>query len=271
MDLNENKADLDRAGYVYVVSSECIRVKAGRGRDFEMPYKIGSAKDVDERIGILNSSVPVNFRVWWIIKSKDRYGLESAIHEKLDDWRYPKGEKTTEFFVCKLDKIKEAVKGVIKEKRKQFGPIKIITKWAHCGRSAVAARGNRERLYSGETKFICSNRGTHAIGWYVEGGKKFVVEKGARCSLTPTASFATSKPVSNVECRNELLANGKIDAEGVLQESVVFTSPSQAAAVITAASQNGNDIWREYSGEGKDEGSQLSFFLTGHKPHKQAN
>ena len=265
-DENERKTDNRRAGYVYVASSDSIRVKWSR--DYEMPFKIGSATDVDNRIGNLNSAVPIDFRVWLTLKSEDRIALENVIHEELANFRYPKGSKNTEFFVCDLPTIKKAVDSIIKNaavcSALKLGKVVRDVKTAHCGRSAAAARTNRKRLYSGAIKFICTNNGTYAKGWFVmsEGKRKFIVEGGARCNLTPAPNFQVNRPLSNGKLRDALLASGKIDQNGVLTEAYVFDSPSAAASIITASTRNGNDVWRELLSDGS-EGKTLGFFLTG--------
>ena len=270
METESNSTSNERSGYVYVASSDCIRVKWKRGGEYDMPYKIGKATDVDSRIGNLNGAVPIDFRVWLTLQTQNMSALENAIHKKLGQYRYPRGEKKTEFFVCELSEIKKAVDCIIKDTAlcREMGIGRVIrdVKTAHCGRSAKTIKENRERLYSGAISFICTNRHTHAIGRFVqsEGKLKFKVDAGALCSLTPTPKFQACRPISNYKLWKELISseNRKINDKGELIDEFVFDSPSAAASVITASTRNGNDVWREYRADGS-EGKTLGFFLTG--------
>ena len=258
-----------RSGFVYVASSDSIRVKWKPG-EYAMPYKIGRTTDVDRRIGNLNGAVPVDFRVWLTLETDDMVVLENEIHNKLAKYRYPRGKENTEFFVCALREIKEKIDHIIRDvslcKKLGIGRVIRDVKTAHCGRSAVSKKKNRDRLYSGELIFICTNRQTHAIGRFVEceGKHKFKVVKGSIFSLTPTPAFRKSRPYSNVTKRDELFSAEPplITDKGELLHDVVFNSPSAAASVITASSQDGNCVWRELL-EGDSEGKTLGFFLTG--------
>lgn len=65
----------------------------------------------------------------------------------------------------------------------------------------------------------------------------FVVLKDSKVALTPTKSCP--KPIKHL--REKYVV--RVDAQGVLMEDTLFTSPSAAAGFVTYASANGLIMW----------------------------
>ena len=106
-----------KAGYVYVVTNECLKpVKAKgvfRGKKIKA-VKIGNAKDFTNRLGSLNTAVYENFDFHLGIKTDDVVGLEGIIHTALQDYRiYTRDGDETEFFACPLDEVIARIKNLI--------------------------------------------------------------------------------------------------------------------------------------------------------------
>jgi hypothetical protein len=115
--MTQNTKFKPKAGYVYVVTNECLKlVKAKgvfRGRMVKA-VKIGNAKDFTNRLGSLNTAVYENFDFHLGIKTDDVVGLEGIIHTALQDYRiYTRDGGETEFFACPLDEIIARIKNLI--------------------------------------------------------------------------------------------------------------------------------------------------------------
>ncbi len=93
-------------GYVYILTNPCIQYTyVEKGRKITIsPVKIGMAKDVEKRIGTLNTSLPENFVHHMSVYSDDPKAVENVVHDKLEDFRIlTKGGERTEFFRCSVE------------------------------------------------------------------------------------------------------------------------------------------------------------------------
>ena len=106
-----------KAGYVYVVTNECLKLVKAKGvfrGKMVKPVKIGNAKDFTSRLGSLNTAVYENFDFHLGIKTDDVVGLEGIIHTALQDYRiYTRDGDATEFFACPLDEVVGRIKNLI--------------------------------------------------------------------------------------------------------------------------------------------------------------
>ena len=115
--MKQNAKFKPKAGYVYVVTNECLKpVKAKgvfRGKMVKA-VKIGNAKDFTNRLGSLNTAVYENFDFHLGIKTDDVVGLEGIIHTALQDYRIvTRDGDQTEFFACPLDEVITRIKNLI--------------------------------------------------------------------------------------------------------------------------------------------------------------
>ena len=131
-------------GYVYIISNPCIRyeyVENGR-KAAVCPVKIGIAKDVEKRLGTLNTSLPENFVHHMSVAADDPKAVENVLHEYLRDYRIrtKDGEKT-EFFRCSVEKAINEFKKVAKHMHlKEYH----IRKMRLPGRSACRIKTNQK-------------------------------------------------------------------------------------------------------------------------------
>ena len=80
-----------KKGYVYLLTNPWIR----NPEDFDEPLvKIGSAVDIENRIGTLDTAVPCDFKIEMTVELGDCRGLENAIHndEAFENLRIEKSE-----------------------------------------------------------------------------------------------------------------------------------------------------------------------------------
>ena len=147
-----------KAGYVYVVTNECLKpVKAKgvfRGRMVKA-VKIGNAKDFTNRLGSLNTAVYENFDFHLGVKTDDVVGLEGLIHTALQDYRiYTRDGDETEFFACPLDEVIARIKNLIARSHKmdveEYKGGKVI------GRSGAKIRANIKRHEAAKAKVVKS-------------------------------------------------------------------------------------------------------------------
>jgi len=104
-------------GYVYILTNPCIRYtyhESGKVVTIS-PVKIGMAKDVEKRLGSLNTSLPENFVHHMSLVCDDMKAVENVVHLYLDKYRIKTkdGEKT-EFFRCSVEEAKSALKQTAK-------------------------------------------------------------------------------------------------------------------------------------------------------------
>ena len=149
-----------KAGYVYVVTNECLKlVKAKGGFKGKMvkAVKIGNAKDFTNRLGSLNTAVYENFDFHLGIKTEDVIGLEGLIHTALQDYRiYTRDGDETEFFACPLNEVIGRIKNLIarghKEDVEEYKGGKVI------GRSGAKIRANIKRHDTVKAKILKSEK-----------------------------------------------------------------------------------------------------------------
>lgn len=139
-------------GYVYIISNPCIRYEYTEGgtKKTVCPVKIGIAKDVELRLGTLNTSLPENFAHHMSVCADDPRAVENVLHEYLRDFRIltKDGEKT-EFFTCTIDQAIEQLKKVAKHMHlKEY---RINTKTLE-GRSASKIKTNQKKVTKGRKK-----------------------------------------------------------------------------------------------------------------------
>ena len=145
-----------KAGYVYVVTNECLKpVKAKgvfRGKMVKA-VKIGNAKDFTSRLGSLNTAVYENFDFHLGVKTDDVVGLEGIIHTALQDYRiYTRDDEATEFFACPLDEVIARIKNLIVRGHKmdveEYKGGKVV------GRSGAKIRANIKRHETAKAKVV---------------------------------------------------------------------------------------------------------------------
>lgn len=103
----------------------------------------------------------------------------------------------------------------------------------------------REQPETGESEELYLT-GPDASGTGRELSDGFFVEAGAVARRDPTPSFSFGR-----RRRDSLLAEGLLQEDGaslVLKEDFVFSSPSEAAAVLLGRNANGRTEWRTRSG-----------------------
>ena len=96
-----------KAGNVYIISN--------LGSFGDNVFKIGMTRRLNpqERVNELgDASVPFKFDVHSFIFSEDAVGLESALHEKLNDKRVNKVNLRKEFFYSSIDELEQIVSEV---------------------------------------------------------------------------------------------------------------------------------------------------------------
>ena len=136
-----------KAGYVYVVTNECLKLVKAKGvfrGKVVKAVKIGNAKDFTNRLGSLNTAVYENFDFHLGIKTDDVVGLEGIIHTALQDYRiYTRDGDKTEFFACPLDEVIARIKNLVVRGHKvdveEYKGGKVV------GRSGAKIRANIKR------------------------------------------------------------------------------------------------------------------------------
>lgn len=145
----QRKPFTPKAGYVYVVTNECLKLVKAKG-NFEgevKAVKIGSAKDFTNRLGSLNTAVYENFDFHMGIKTNDVGTLENRIHDMLQVYRiYTRDGDRTEFFACPLKEVKAMIRKIILKERyinvEEYDGGKVV------GRSGAAIRNNLKKPQS---------------------------------------------------------------------------------------------------------------------------
>jgi len=131
-------------GYVYILTNPCIQYtfKEGGRSVTIVPVKIGMAKDVEKRIGTLNTSLPENFVHHMSVFSNDSKALENIVHRLLEPYRIvTKQGDRTEFFRCS---VKEAVATLRQTAKDMHLREYKIDKTKLIGRSACKIKSNRK-------------------------------------------------------------------------------------------------------------------------------
>ena len=90
--------------------------------------------------------------------------------------------------------------------------------------------------------YIKAARGANATGYVVPDG--FVVKKGSSIASSTTQSMSENLK----QLRNNLIADGTIDALNNFTKDHIFTSPSTAASVVMGRSANGRTEWKTNEG-----------------------
>lgn len=129
-------------GYVYIISNPCIRYEYtdGKAKKTVCPVKIGIAKDVEHRLGTLNTSLPENFVHHMSVRADDPKAVENVLHEYLREYRIlTKDGERTEFFKCTVEHAISEFRKVAKHMHlKEYH----IRKTALKGRSASKIKTN---------------------------------------------------------------------------------------------------------------------------------
>ena len=149
-----------KAGYVYVVTNECLKLVKAKGifrGKMVKAVKIGNAKDFTNRLGSLNTAVYENFDFHLGIKTDDVVGLEGIIHTALQDYRIvTRNGDQTEFFACPLDEVIARIKNLIvrghKVDAEEYKGGKVA------GRSGAKIRANIKRH---ETAMVKAAKSAH--------------------------------------------------------------------------------------------------------------
>lgn len=137
----QRKETKPRAGFVYVLTNECLKPIDG------VPVvKIGKTTNLATRLGNLNSAVYTNFKPILIIKTNACNYLEDRI---FNTHALAKTRKEgTEFFVCQKKIVVKAIECIVR-KFKRDGYTAEIERWnrdVDLGRSATVIKKNQELI-----------------------------------------------------------------------------------------------------------------------------
>lgn len=235
--------DNKKTGFVYIAKSECIRVLNGI-----CPVKIGSACDLYNRIGNLDTAVPIDFKILMTAETEDYKGLEKEVHRELGEFRYSQGGdgNNTEFFTCDECKAKAVLRklGMSSKYKAKF-----CTRFVQLGRSAQKMKTLKKDLEGGKIVFTCRNDklGYNATAKYeIHGGElKFVIssqeDQVTQIRTSPTPSFLTHEPHSWHERWQTLMKDS--DNTGMIKGPIICSTPAEAASIVCASIRNGNDEW----------------------------
>ncbi len=149
--MNQKPTFKPKAGYVYVVTNECLKLVKAKGifsGKMIKAVKIGNAKDFTSRLGSLNTAVYENFDFHLGIKTDDVVALEGIIHTALQDYRITTRDgEQTEFFACPLDEVITRIKNLIVRGHKvdveEYKGGKVV------GRSGAKIRANIKKHETG--------------------------------------------------------------------------------------------------------------------------
>ena len=231
-----------KKGYVYLLTNPWIR---NPENPKDSIVKIGSAVNLENRIGTLDTAVPCDFKIEMIVEIGDCRGLENAIQNDAAVKKLRIGK--SEFFRIGVKEAKENIRRITvafyKEHRTELLKKPIIkTKIAQLGRAAATIRRNREALFKGDVRFVCKRKGVEAFGHFVNAGKEFVVERGSVISRVPAGSFEYSEPTAYYKRWKEIVEQG-LDEKGALKDDEHFSSRAFAASVVCGSTRNGNAEW----------------------------
>ena len=192
-----------KAGYVYVVTNECLKLVKAKGvfrGKMVKAVKIGNAKDFTNRLGSLNTAVYENFDFHLGIKTDDVVGLEGIIHTALQDYRiYTREGDETEFFACPLDEVIARIKNLIVRGHKmdveEYKGGKVV------GRSGAKIRANIKRHEKAMVKTVKPT--------LKESGKakafsftKVGISNGTKIVFVPTGAEVTVVGDKKIEYKN---------------------------------------------------------------------
>lgn len=144
----------NKTEYVYVLTNPCIQYsfKDGNEKKVISPVKIGKAKNLEKRIGTLNTSLPENFEHHMSVEANDAKAVENVVQEYLKEYRiYTKTGEKTEFFRCSAEVAIAALKKVARHmhlKEYKFKKDKLI------GRSASKIQANALKSKKAEVKSV---------------------------------------------------------------------------------------------------------------------
>ena len=167
-------------GCVYVLTNPCIQYTYREdGRDVTIsPVKIGMAKDVEKRLGSLNTSLPENFVHHISVFSNDAKALENIVHRLLASYRIDtKDGDRTEFFRCTVEHAVAVLKQTAKDmhlKEHKIDKSKLI------GRSSCKIKSNSRALREVKTAH-----------------KKSTMAKPVSPKMSADATFGTSAKQPN--------------------------------------------------------------------------
>lgn len=146
-----------KAGYVYVVTNECLKLVEAKGAfkgRMVKAVKIGNAKDFTNRLGSLNTAVYEIFDLHLSIRTDNVIALEGAIQDVLQDYRIFTQEKNrTEFFACPIEEVIRRVKQ--HSKRGFIANIEKMVEYKggkRLGRSGVNIRSNIKKHETAKAK-----------------------------------------------------------------------------------------------------------------------
>lgn len=99
---------MSKSGYVYILTNPCLKevpfVDAKGARHMVRPVKIGIARDVEKRLGTLNTSLYENFEHHLSMYCPDAKAVENVLHHYLKSFRITTRDGgQTEFFACPLN------------------------------------------------------------------------------------------------------------------------------------------------------------------------
>lgn len=129
-------------GYIYVLTNPCIQYAymENGSRKVISPVKIGIAKDVEKRLGTLNTSLPENFEHHMSVFANDPKAVENVVHRLLSRHRIlTKDGNRTEFFRCSVKYAVETLKQTAKDMHLKEHKIE---KWKLKGRASSNIKAN---------------------------------------------------------------------------------------------------------------------------------
>ena len=189
-------------GYVYILTNPCIQyafTDAKGAKAVISPVKIGMAKNVESRLGTLNTSLPENFVHHMSVGADDAKALENVVHRLLGSYRIMtrSGEKT-EFFRCSVEEAMRVLKQTAKDmhlKEYKIDKSKMEGRSAHGIRAKAKAKakpvGKSVEAWEGKTQLakIIARRGGNE-GAY-GGILQFFSEPGAKArkSCSPSSKW----------------------------------------------------------------------------------
>ena len=192
-----------KAGYVYVVTNECLKLVKAKGifrGKMVKAVKIGNAKDFTSRLGSLNTAVYENFDFHLGIKTDDVVGLEGIIHTALQDYRiYTRDGDATEFFACPLDEVVGRIKNLIVRGHKM--DVEEYKGGKVTGRSGAKIRANIKKHETAKEKAVKPA--------YKETGKAKAfsfedvdIPNGTKLVFIPTGAEVTVVGIKKIEYKN---------------------------------------------------------------------
>lgn len=212
-------------GFVYILSN---------ARSFKKGWlKLGRAKDVENRLRTLNTSVPYPFAVLATLHTKDMKTAEHCFHSHIKNL-YPKAwSETGELFLISPEKAYRTLQ-IIAENRGELDGLDPQTYQGVKRRECCSAADGVE--------FFCTSSGANASGCLATDGKFSVARGSVVGPETPSC------PARIRKVRSDLVSRGVISSDWKFTCNHEFKTASLAAGVVTGASVSAPAVWRTKKG-----------------------